>query len=71
MDRVNSGVLSHCYQVAKDIETEMRPTEGGIFSALLVSMPKRLTYSKVLRVVYWGSAGVFILVTIALVRWPL
>jgi hypothetical protein len=71
MDRVNSGVIAQCYKVAADLETELHPDSGGVFAALSRSIESRPTYSRILRIVYWGSAIVFALTAMVLALRPI
>ncbi len=71
MDRINQRVLFDCYRIGNDIETEMRMTKGAIYSAIFTGYHQHLTYHKILRVIYWGSAFIFIVIALTLLFIPL
>ena len=64
MDQVNTRILFHCYGIGNDLEIEMRPGKGAIYSAFFTRFNNSLSYYKILRGVYWGSTAIFVVLCI-------
>jgi hypothetical protein len=65
MDRVNTKVLRECYRVGTKLEEQLA-NEGGIFKAIQDAHHTRMTYHRLLRWLYLGSALAFSIVALSL-----
>jgi len=58
MDNVNGRILGDCYTVGESLENEICNTEG-IFKHTNKQYSHPITYTNILRVMYWGSGILF------------
>lgn len=68
MDNTNAAILKACYRVGTRIEQRVAVREGGIFSALHARSqnPRTFTYTRILRVLYFGTSILFLIAGTAL-----
>jgi hypothetical protein len=73
MDHTNSRILKACYRVGYSIECRLFGPDGTIYGALHArSQSKRtITYTRLLRVLYFGSSAIFLGIAIYYLCWPL
>lgn len=73
MDHTNSRILKACYRVGNSIERLLFSADGAIYATLHArSLSKRtITYTRVLRALYFGSSVVFLGVAVYLWEPPL
>jgi len=70
MDNVNGRVLGDCYRIGEDLEEKMSDIDG-IYKHTNKQYTHPITYTNILRFVYWGSGCVFITLAIVVsyVQW--
>ena len=63
MDNVNGRILGDCYKIGESLESSMSKIDG-IYRHTNKQYSHPITYTNILRILYWGSGCIFLAISL-------